>query len=262
MTTASWMSLAGNLVVVTGVGARNSIGFSAAKAVCELGARIFITSQSDRCIDRARELTELGYEAFAISADLTLESEIQKLVDAISEVGKTYALVNNAGMSSVAQPMSTTGESDSLENSTKESFEFSIARNLTSAFLLTKALLPALRESKGRIVNVTSVTGPLMAMRNEAGYAAAKAGLMGLTRSIALDEAAYGITANAVAPGWIATDNQTDLEKSQGPKIPMGRSAEGDEVGRVIAFLASPAASYLTGQLIVVDGGNSIAEER
>ncbi len=262
MTIASWLSLSGKLVVVTGVGARNSIGFSAAKAVCELGAKVFVTSQSDRCLERAKDLADLGFAAFATPADLTLESEIQKLVDAVSEVGKTYALINNAGMSSIAQPMNTTGESDSLENSTKESFEFSISRNLTSAFLLTKALLPALRETRGRVVNVTSVTGPLMAMRNEVGYAAAKAGLMGLTRSIALDEAAYGITANAVAPGWIATDNQTDLEKSQGPKIPMGRSAKADEVGRVVAFLASPAASYLTGQLIVVDGGNSIAEER
>ncbi len=262
MTAASWMSLAGRLVVVTGVGARNSIGYAAAKAVCELGAKVFVTSQSDRCLERAKDLVDLGFAAFATPADLTHESEIQKLVDAVSEVGKTYALINNAGMSSIAQPMNTTGESDSLENSTKKSFEFSISRNLTSAFLLTKALLPALRETRGRVVNVTSVTGPLMAMRNEAGYAAAKAGLMGLTRSIALDEAAYGITANAVAPGWIATDNQTDLEKSQGPKIPMGRSAKADEVGRVVAFLASPAASYLTGQLIVVDGGNSIAEER
>lgn len=257
-----WLDLTGRLVVVTGVGAKNSIGYATAHALGELGAKLFVTSQSERCLERAKDLRSEGFDASGFSADLTKEEDIEKLVSEIDKLGSVYALVNNAGMSSVAQPMGTTGESNSLENSTKESFEFSISRNLTSAFLLTKKLLPALRQSKGRIVNITSVTGPLMAMKDEAGYAAAKAGLMGLTRSIALDEAQHGITANAVAPGWISTDNQTELEKSQGPKIPLGRSASPEEVGRVAAFLASPAASYLTGQLVVVDGGNSIAEER
>ncbi len=257
-----WLDLTGRLVVVTGVGAKNSIGYATAHALGELGAKLFVTSQSERCLERAKDLRSEGFDASGFLADLTKEEDIEKLVCEIDKLGRVYALVNNAGMSSVAQPMGTTGESNSLENSTKESFEFSISRNLTSAFLLTKKLLPSLRQSKGRIVNITSVTGPLMAMKDEAGYAAAKAGLMGLTRSIALDEAQHGITANAVAPGWIATDNQTELEKNQGPKIPLGRSASPDEVGRVAAFLASPAASYLTGQLIVVDGGNSIAEER
>lgn len=258
----AWLDLTGRLVVVTGVGARNSIGYETAKALGELGATLFVTSQSQRCKERAEDLRGEYIDAVSFPADLTVEAEVEKLVSEINKQGRVYALVNNAGMSSITQPMSDTGESNSLENSTKESFEFSLSRNLTSVFLLTKKLLPALRESKGRIVNITSVTGALMAMRNEVGYAAAKAGLLGLTRSIALDEAEHGITVNAVAPGWIATDNQTELEKSQGPKIPLGRSATPAEVGRVAAFLASPAASYLTGQLIVVDGGNSIAEER
>ncbi len=262
MTKPGWLDLSGRLVVVTGVGAKNSIGYATAQALGELGASLFVTSHSDRCTERAEELRHAGYTATSFSADLTVEADIEKLVNEIRKVGRVYALINNAGMSSIAQPMDTTGESNSLENSTKESFEFSITRNLTSAFLLTKKLLPDLRESKGRVVNITSVTGPLMAMKNEAGYAAAKAGLMGLTRSIALDEAPHGITANAIAPGWIATDNLTVLEQEQGPKIPLARSASPEEVGRMAAFLASPAASYITGQLIVVDGGNSIAEER
>lgn len=262
MTNPDWLDLSGRLVVVTGVGAKNSIGYATARALGELGAKLFVTSQSERCLERAKDLVDEGFDAVGFSADLMSEAEIEKLVGEVKKSGRVYALINNAGMSSLAQPMGTTGESNSLENSTKESFEFSISRNLTSAFLLTKKLLPDLRASKGRIVNITSVTGPLMAMKNEAGYAAAKAGLMGLTRSIALDEAAHGITVNAVAPGWIATENQTDWEKGQGPKIPLGRSAAAEEVGRVVAFLASPATSYLTGQLIVVDGGNSIAEER
>ena len=114
----------------------------------------------------------------------------------------------------------------------------------------------------GRVVMVTSVTGAVMAMRGEAAYAAAKAGMVGLARSVALDHAADGITVNAVAPGWIATGSQTDDEVEQGRRTPVGRSATPDEVAAAIAFLCTPGSSYVTGQCLVVDGGNSIAEER
>lgn len=109
---------------------------------------------------------------------------------------------------------------------------------------------------------VASVTGAAMAMRDEAAYAAAKAGMLGLARSVALDHAADGITANSVALGWIATGSQTDDEVRQGRRTPIGRSATPDEVAAAIAFLCTPGSSYVTGQCVVVDGGNSIAEER
>jgi 3-oxoacyl-[acyl-carrier protein] reductase len=101
-----------------------------------------------------------------------------------------------------------------------------------------------------------------MAMRHEPAYAAAKAGLVGLTRALALDHAADGITVNAVAPGWIATGSQTSNEQAEGFVTPVGRSAAPDEVASAIAWLATPGAAYTTGQCIVIDGGNSIAEER
>lgn len=109
---------------------------------------------------------------------------------------------------------------------------------------------------------VSSTTGTISAIHNNVAYASAKAALMGLVRALALDEATNNITVNAVAPGWIATDSQTKFEVKHGDATPMGRSGTPDEVGSTIAWLCSPGASYITGQLIVVDGGNSLPEER
>jgi 3-oxoacyl-[acyl-carrier protein] reductase len=109
---------------------------------------------------------------------------------------------------------------------------------------------------------VASVTGPVMAMAGEPGYAAAKAGMVGLTRALALDTATAGITVNAVAPGWIETASQLPAEFTQGLATPIGRSVTAAEVAASVGWLASPGASAITGQCIVVDGGNSIMEER
>ena len=109
---------------------------------------------------------------------------------------------------------------------------------------------------------IASVTGGLMAMAKQPVYAAAKAALVGLTKSIALDEAKYGITCNAVLPGWIGTDTQSAHEQLQGMKTPLGRSGKPAEIAGLVTWLASESAGYMTGQALVVDGGNSIAEER
>jgi 3-oxoacyl-[acyl-carrier protein] reductase len=240
--------------LVTGAGAPGGIGFAIARALKESGATVFITSTTERINDRARELGVTG-----LIADLTIPEDCQRI---IKEIGELDVLVNNAGMTSINSPLGI-DEASALTEVSTEAWQRGIQRNLDTAFNLTKAALPALRKSKsGRIIMIASVTGGLMAMAKQPVYAAAKAALVGLTKSIALDEAKYGITCNAVLPGWIATDTQSAHEQLQGLKTPLGRSGKPIEIAGLVNWLASDTSGYLTGQALVVDGGNSIAEER
>ena len=240
--------------LVTGAGDASGIGFAAAKALKELGAEVFITSTSDRIYKRAEELGAKGF-----IADLTSESDVQALESQISSLD---ILVNNAGMTSVTSPAGP-NEATDISQVSLEALQKGMSRNLETTFLATKYFLPKIRKSQsGRIIMISSLTGPVMAMRNQPVYATAKAALVGLTKSIALDEAKYGITCNAILPGWIATDSISESEKSQGLSVPMGRGGRADEIASAIAWLSTPGASYITGQTIIVDGGNSIKEER
>ena len=247
-------NLEGKRALVSGAGAPGGIGFAIAKALNLQGAEVWITATTERINERA---TELGVKVYI--ADLTRESDCSELISRLSSLD---ILVNNAGMTSITSPLGK-DESSDLTSVTSEAFRRGIERNLDTAFNLTKFALPLLRSSKaGRIIMISSVTGGLMAMKDQPVYAAGKAALIGLTRSIALDEAKYGITCNAVLPGWIATDTQSDLERVQGIKTPLGRNGRPEEIASLVAWLASSEAGYMTGQSLVVDGGNSIAEER
>jgi 3-oxoacyl-[acyl-carrier protein] reductase len=253
--------LSGRVAVVTGAGSPDGIGFATAELLGELGAAVMITATTDRIDARASELRTAGFDAAAVTADLTEQDAAAGIVAAtLRHWGRLDIVVNNAGMISVASPDFEEGAVDAL---TLPAWQASLDRNLTTAFLVTKAALPPMASRGwGRIINVASVTGPVMAMRADVAYAAAKAGMVGLTRATAIDTAGHGITVNAVAPGWIATGSQTQAEHDQGRATPIGRSATPSEVASAIAWLASPGASYITGQCLVVDGGNSIAEQR
>ncbi len=240
--------------LITGAGAPGGIGFAIARSLKASGATVFITSTTERINERAEELGVTGF-----IADLTIPEDCRRIMN---EIGEIDILVNNAGMTSLNSPLGS-DEASALTDVTNEAWQRGMQRNLDTAFNLTKAALPALRKSKsGRIIMIASVTGGLMAMAKQPVYAAAKAALVGLTKSIALDEAKYGITCNAVLPGWIGTDTQSAHEQLQGMKTPLGRSGKPAEIAGLVTWLASESAGYMTGQALVVDGGNSIAEER
>ena len=247
-------SLKGKKALITGAGSSSGIGFASATALKQLGAEVIITSTSNRIFDRATEI-----QAHGLVADLCDERQVKEL---FSNIDSLEILVNNAGMTSISNPAGDR-EAGDVANIELSNWRLGMARNLDSAFLVTKYALPLLRKSKsGRIVMISSVTGSLMAMKNQPIYASAKAAMVGLTKALALDEAKNSITCNAILPGWIATDSISDKEKEQGRFVPLGRGGRAEEVASAVAFLVTGEASYITGQSIVIDGGNSIMEER
>ena len=246
------------VALVTGCGSHHGIGFATAALLVNGGASVAITSTTDRIFQRQASLEALGGRVTALDADLTqMDQTLALVAHVMGQFGRIDILVNNAGMSQIGDPEAMIH----LAQLPPREWHKSIDRNLTTCFNVTHAVLPHMLKNKyGRIVNVASVTGPLVSNPGEAAYSAAKAAMVGMSRSLAMEVARDGITVNNVAPGWIATESSTAEEKTAGEHTPMGRSGTAQEVADLIAFLASDEATYITGQMIVVDGGNTIQD--
>lgn len=240
--------LAGRVAVVTG-GARG-IGRAMVERFVAEGARVAFTYNSSP--DAAQELTDaLGADNVeGIQCNVTDGEQINSLVEKVlTRWGKIHILVNNAGITK-----------DTLVlRMSQQDFEDVLKTNLTSAFLATKAVLrPMMSERWGRIINISSVVG-LVGNAGQANYVASKAGLIGMTKSVAQEVASRNILVNCIAPGFIQSDMTSKLNEEQQAHlrtmIPLKRIGQGADIAAMAAFLASEDAAYITGQVIAVDGG-------
>ncbi len=249
---ASPASLDGQTALVTGGG--RGIGRAIALALGEAGAEVVVnySSSASAADDVVATITAAGGKAYALQANVSIEEEVDSLIKTVLDrSGRLDVLVNNAGITR-----------DGLLMRMKTSdWQSVIDLNLSGVFLCTRAVArPMLKQKSGRIINITSVVG-LMGNAGQANYAAAKAGVIGLTRSTAKELASRGITVNAVAPGFIATDMTKDLDADSILKdIPLGTFGTQEQVAGAVRFLAADsAAAYITGQVLQVDGGMVMA---
>ena len=237
--------------LVTGAG--RGIGRATAVRLARDGARVAINYRGNAATaEEAKGLIEAaGGVAATIQGDVSVEADVDRVVKEALAFGggRIDVLVNNAGIT----------RDELLIRMTPEDWDAVLDLNLRGAFLVTRAAMrPMMKQRYGRIVNVSSIAG-VMGNAGQANYAAAKAGLIGFTKTVAREMASRNVTCNAVAPGFVPTDLTNDLLERMKttilPQIPLGRFGTVEDVAAAIAFLASDEAAYITGQVLVVDGG-------
>ena len=247
------MDLTEKVAIVTGSG--RGIGRAIALRLAKAGASVVINDIGDMAPAEgvAADIREMGSGSMVVSADVSQSADVTGMVDrVVSEYGRVDILVNNAGIT----------RDQLIVRMPEEDWDKVLGINLKSVFLCTKAVLrPMMKQRQGRIVNIASIVG-LIGNAGQANYAAAKAGIIGLTRTIAKEGAPRGITANAVAPGFIDTPMTQQLPEDRKAELMkqglLGYLGTPEDVAEAVVFLASDAARYITGQVLTVDGGISL----
>jgi 3-oxoacyl-[acyl-carrier protein] reductase len=248
------MDLSNKVAVVTG--SARGIGRAIALKLAEVGADIVVNdipAAAEALESTASEIRALKRKALAVTADVSSATDVARLIDtAAKEMGRIDILVNNAGVT----------RDQLLMRMTDEDWDTVLNIDLKSAFLCTRAVLRhMIKQRWGRIVSIASVTG-IMGNVGQSNYAAAKSGIIGLTKSIAKEVGSRGITANAIAPGFIETKMTEQLDEKQRQalkqRIPLGSIGTPRDVAEAVAFLVSEEAKYITGQVLGVDGGMSL----
>lgn len=260
-----WFRLDGQVALITG--AAQGIGRAVAEALAEAGARLVIADrQADKLPQTAAALTGQGYHVVSVPADVTLPGQVEELVQqALAAYGTIDILVNNAGGSGNVGI-------HQIEDVTEELWDAIVDANLKSAFVCCRAVVPHMKaRQQGSIINFSSMSakgtfGALGTSAVRLPYAGAKAGIVALTSQLAKDLGPFGIRVNAVMPGFILTQPDarvaqryealaTEEQEAMVRPIPLGRAGRAEEVAAVVLFLASPAASYVSGAVIEVNGG-------
>lgn len=250
------MSLDGKIAIVTGAGrGGRGIGRGIALALAQAGADVVITARTNVADAEAvaEAVRETGRRALAVQCDVSESVSVESLFATVKEqFGRVDILVNNAGIT----------RDTLLLRMSEEDWDAVLDANLKGTFLCTRAATKVMLKQKfGRIINITSVNGQV-GSPGQANYSASKAGMIGFTKSVAREVASRGITVNAVAPGFIDTQMTDfvsgDARETLLAKIPVGRFGTAEDVGAAVAFLASDAASYMTGQVLTVDGGLTV----
>jgi 3-oxoacyl-[acyl-carrier protein] reductase len=241
--------LSGKVALVTG--ASRGIGRAIARRLAAAGAHVLVGGRdAAKMAEVVAEITAAGGKAEALAVDVADKAQVDAaFAQLLGAHGRIDILVNNAGVT----------RDNLLLRMKAEEWQQVLATNLSGAFHCTQAALkPMIKQRSGRIVSITSVVG-LAGNAGQANYAASKAGLIGFTKSVAREVASRGITANAVAPGFIETDMTAAMtdkaREAVTSAIPLGRVGQAEEVAAAVAFLASDDAAYITGQVLAVDGG-------
>lgn len=241
--------LSGKVAIVTG--ASRGIGRAIALALAAQGAKVVASARNAEALaGLVEEIKGLGGEATAVAGDVAVEADAAKLVEeAVATYGQLDILVNNAGIT----------RDGLLLRMKSEDWDAVLDTNLKGAFLCIRAAAKFMsKQRSGRIINMSSVVGE-MGNAGQANYCASKAGLLGLTKSVAKELARRNVTVNAITPGFIVTDmteNMTDkAREAMTEQIPLGRLGESDDIANAVLFLASDQASYITGQVLGINGG-------